>query len=49
MKEKYITPEIKTEILSKSDVICASDTNNHYNINGKFEEFFKKVTLEDLL
>lgn len=48
MKEKYLTPEIKTEELVKADVLCAS-SNNQYNINGKFNDYFKKVTLEDLL
>lgn len=46
MKEKYLIPEIKIEELIKADVLCASKP---YNINGKFNDMFKKVALEDLL
>ncbi len=46
MKEKYLTPEIKIEELTKTDVLCYSKL---YNIHGQFGDFFKIVSLEDLL
>jgi hypothetical protein len=46
MKEKYLTPELEIEELVKADVLCVS---KQYNINGKFNEMFNKVSLEDLL
>lgn len=46
MKEKYLPPEMRIEELVKMDVLCVSKL---YNINGKFNDMFKKFTLEDLL
>ena len=52
MKDLYITPEIKMEILAKADVLCGSgDTSETVTQNGKYNVEFssKNWTIEDLL
>ena len=52
MKNKYNTPEIKVEILAKTDVLCDSgDSSETVTQNGKYNVEFssKNWTIEDLL